>query len=184
MKIWLRLICNQITYFLMNPSCIRPPAIIPAHLDQLSRRILRAAAVWRSAIDDNMAAEGLSESVPSGSGLVLFALFEHDGWTVGELATRAKVSHVAVVHVIQRLEAAGLVKRKSCPDDGRATRVWLTSLGRELEPRMKTLHERNLATLVGILGRQDAIQLGELLGKLVDRLSDPCAKTRTPPTKR
>ena len=160
------------------------PAVIPAHLDELSRRIFRTAMVWRTAVDTNMAAEGLDEDVPSGSGLVLFALFERDGWTVGELAKRAKVSHVAVLHVIQRLEDAGLVKRKACPDDRRATRVWLTSLGRELEPRMRALHERNLAILVDILGSQDAIKLGELLGKLVDGLSDPCAATRTPPTKR
>ncbi len=168
----------------MTRSRTSQSTVSTAHLDQLSRRIFRAAAVWRSTIDDNMVTEGLSEAVPSGSGLVLFALFERDGWTIGELARRAKVSHVAVLHVIQRMEDAGLVKRKQCPEDGRATRVWLTATGRELEPRMNILHERNLATLVGILGNPDAVKLGELLGKLVDGLSEPCAATRTPPTKR
>lgn len=135
--------------------------------------------VWRSAIDDNMVTEGLSDAVPSGSGLVLFALFERDGWTVGELAQRAKVSHVAVLHVIHRLEAAGLVRRKQCPDDGRATRVWLTATGRELEPRMQALHALNLATLVDIFGQQDANKLGELLGKLIERLSEQRAAVQT-----
>ena len=123
-----------------------------------------------------MAAESLDKLVPSGAGLVLFALFECDGWTVGEMAKRAKVSHVAVLHVIQRLEDAGLVKRKPCPDDKRAKRVWLTPRGRELEPRMQALHTRNLATLVGILGSQDAIKLGELTGKLIEGLSGPSGK--------
>jgi DNA-binding MarR family transcriptional regulator len=158
-----------------NP--IRLPAVIPPHLDELSRRIFRVAMVWKEVLDGNITAEGLDGIVPSGAGLVLFALFERDGWTVGELARRAKVSHVAVLHVIQRIEDAGLVKRKSCPDDRRATRVWLTPLGRELEPRMKTLHERNLATLVGILGSQDAIKLGELLERLMAGLSERCAES-------
>lgn len=154
----------------------RPSANFPTgrsvHLDELPRRIFRASMVWKAALDANIEAEGLDGIVPSGSGLVLFALFERDGWTVGDLAKRAKVSHVAVLHVIQRIEHAGLVKRKPCPHDGRATRVWLMPKGRELEPRMHALHGRNLAMLVGILGEQDATLLGELLARLMEGLSE------------
>lgn len=128
--------------------------------------------VWKTALDANYAAEELDGTAPSGSGLVLFALFERDGWTIGELAQRAKVTHVAVLHLIQRLEDARLVKRKQCPDDGRATRVWLTQRGRDLEPRMRALHERNLTTLTRVLGKEDATRLGELLGRLIDGLSE------------
>ncbi len=138
----------------------------------LPRHILRAWMVWKGVLAANYAAEELDGTAPTGSGLVLFALFERDGWTIGELAQRSKVTHVAVLQLIQRLEEARLVKRKQCPEDGRATRVWLTKLGRDLEPRMHALHERNLATLVRVLGIEDATKLGELLGRLIEGLTD------------
>jgi len=140
-------------------------------LDELPRRILRSWITWKTTLDANYAAEELDGTVPSGSGLVLFALFERDGWTIGELAARSRVTHVAVLHLIEKMESARLVKRKQCPEDRRATRVWLTPCGRGLQPRMKALHERNLTTLVGVLGKDDATQLGALLGRLIEGLS-------------
>ncbi len=140
-------------------------------LDELPRRIARMWVVWKNALDANYSAEELDGVAPSGSGLILFALFERDGWTVGELAQRSKVTHVAVLHLIQRMEAARLVKRKQCPQDGRATRVWLTELGRGLEPRMRALHERNIGTLTRVLGAEDATRLGGLLGRLIEGLA-------------
>jgi DNA-binding MarR family transcriptional regulator len=140
-------------------------------LDELPRRILRSWIVWKSALDANYAAEELDGTAPSGSGLILFALFERDGWTIGELAARSRVTHVAVLHLIQKLEAARLVKRRQCSEDGRATRVWLTQRGRDIEPRMRALHERNLSTLIRVLGTKDAMQLGKLLGRLIEGLA-------------
>lgn len=170
-------ICNRITYMPhpnSKPSLVEPFPISPGpnHLDELPRRILRSWMVWKAALDANYAAEELDGTAPSGSGLIMFALFERDGWTIGELAQRARVTHVAVVHLIQRLEDARLVKRKQCPKDGRATRVWLTQRGRDLEPRMRALHERNIATLVRVLGIEDATQLGELLDRLIEGLAE------------
>jgi len=148
------------------------PQTSPADdLDELPRRILRSWITWKTTLDANYAAEELDGTVPSGSGLVMFALFEKDGWTISELAARSRVTHVAVLHLIEKMESAGLVKRKQCPEDGRATRVWLTQRGLDLQPRMKALHERNLATLVGVLGKKDATQLGALLGRLIEDLS-------------
>lgn len=132
---------------------------------------MRSWVVWKNALDANYAAEELNGTAPSGSGLILFSLFERDGWTVGELAQRSKVTHVAVLQLIQRMEAARLVKRKKCPADGRATRVWLTKRGRDLEPRMQALHERNIATLTRVLGVEDATRLGQVLGRLIDGLA-------------
>jgi len=151
------------------------PESSSVHLDELPRRILRSWMVWKSALDANYAAEELDGTAPSGSGLILFALFDREGWTIGELAQRAKVTHVAVVHLVQRLEDAQLVTRKQCPQDGRVTRVWLTQEGRDLEPRMRALHERNLATLTRVLGPEDASILGELLGRLIEGLSNDSA---------
>jgi DNA-binding MarR family transcriptional regulator len=149
-----------------------------SHLDELPRRILRSSVVWKTVLSANYAAEELDGTAPMGSGMILFALFEQDGWTVGDLASRSKVTHVAVLHLIQKLESARLVKRKTCPEDGRATRVWLTQRGRDLEPKMQALHVRNLATLTDALGKKDAALLSELLGRLIDSLSEPSRHTQ------
>ena len=133
---------------------------------------MRSWAVWKTALEANYAAEELDGTAPSGSGLILFSLYERDGWTIGELAQRSKVTHVAVLHLIQRLENARLVKRKQCPHDGRVTRVWLTKRGRDLEPRMRALHERNITTLTHVLGPEDATRLGGLLGRLIQGLAE------------
>lgn len=145
--------------------------------------------VWKSALDANYAAEELDGTAPSGSGLIMFALFDRDGWTINELAARSKVTHVAVLHLIKKLEDARLVKRKQCTEDGRATRVWLTQRGRDLKPKMRALHERNLATLVRVLGKEDATRLGALLGRLIEGLGEdtepmPQATARTAKSKR
>lgn len=144
----------------------------PDAFDELPRNILRSWMSWKAVLDANYAAEELAGTVPSGSGLIMFPLFESDGWAIGELAQRAKVTHVAVLHLVQRLETARLVKRRRCSDDGRATRVWLTPRGRDLEPRMRALHERNLKTLTGVLGIKDARRLGTLLGRLIEGLTN------------
>ena len=153
------------------PSAAFPSTPVFTALDKLPRSILRAWMAWKAALEANYAAEELDGVVPMGSGLVIYALYEREGWTVGELARRARVSHVAVIQLLQRLEKAGLVKRKPCPQDGRVTRVWLTRRGRELEPKMRALHERNLATLTGVLGAKDATRLGDLLLRLIEGLA-------------
>ncbi len=150
---------------------------ISSHLDELPRRILRSSIVWKTVLSENYAAEELDGTAPMGSGMILFALFEDDGWTIGDLAHRSKVTHVAVLHLIQKLESARLVKRLPCPDDGRATRVWLTQRGRDLEPKMRALHVRNLATLTKALGKNDAALLSELLGRLIESLTNPIKST-------
>lgn len=151
------------------------------NLEELPRRILRSWMAWKSALDANYAAEELDGTAPSGSGLIMFALFDRDGWTINELAARSKVTHVAVLHLIKKLEDARLVKRKQCTEDGRATRVWLTQRGRDLEPRMRALHERNLTTLVRVLGKEEATKLGALLGRLIEGLSaDAHSMPQTP----
>lgn len=137
--------------------------------------------IWKGALEGNYAAEELDGIAPPGSGLIIYALYEREGWTVGELAQRAKVTHVAVIQLLTRLESAGLIKRMACPEDGRVTRVWLTKRGRALEPKMRALHDRNIATLVDVLGKDDAAQLGALLGRLIEGLG--AHETPMPPIK-
>jgi len=137
---------------------------------ELVRRLCRTWEALQPVIARSLAAEKLDERVQPGMGLVLFALFEEDGQVIRDIARRGQVSHVAVLQLVRRLEQAGFVHRKDCPDDGRATRIWLTPTGRLIEARMQAASRRNREVLTRILGADDAVRLNDLLGRLLDGL--------------
>ena len=62
--------------------------------------------------------------------LALLHLSRHDGARARELADALAVQPAAVTGLCDRMEAAGLIKRKPCPDDARVQRLWLTAAGR------------------------------------------------------
>jgi MarR family 2-MHQ and catechol resistance regulon transcriptional repressor len=60
---------------------------------------------------------------------VLGALDRHGPLLLGELQRHTSVSSGGATFLVDRLEAKGLVRRKSCPDDRRATYAVLTAKG-------------------------------------------------------
>lgn len=63
---------------------------------------------------------------------LLEALWEQDGLTHSDLAARLHVTPATMSRMIQRMEKAGLVARKSDPADRRVSRVYLTQAGRDI----------------------------------------------------
>src|ERR1700712_4892333 len=64
--------------------------------------------------------------------LVLSALGEHEGMTVGAIATRLSLESSTITPPVKRLEQAGLVERRRSKIDERLVHVWLTPAGRAL----------------------------------------------------
>jgi DNA-binding MarR family transcriptional regulator len=64
--------------------------------------------------------------------LVLHALWEEDGRTVGGVASRLGLESSTVTPLVKRLEAAGLVVRSRSRDDERQVRVHLTQTGLDI----------------------------------------------------
>ena len=62
--------------------------------------------------------------------LVLSALGEQDGATVGGIADRLALESSTVTPPVQRLVQAGFVKRQRSTADKRQVQVWLTAAGR------------------------------------------------------
>ena len=60
----------------------------------------------------------------------LMHLIGHDGARASELAAALGVQPAAVTGLCDRMVAAGLVRRRPCPDDARVQRLWLTSAGK------------------------------------------------------
>ena len=60
-------------------------------------------------------------------------LWDADGRSQKELREMQRLDHSTINKSVQRLEAAGLVRREQSPEDRRITLVFLTGKGRELE---------------------------------------------------
>lgn len=84
-----------------------------------------------------------------GQDLVLMQLWDEEGITQICLAERTGVDASTMTKTLQRLERRGFVERRADPDDTRATRVFLTPAGRDLETAIaaqwEQLEERTLA---------------------------------------
>ncbi|MBL4835243.1 MAG: MarR family transcriptional regulator [Pseudomonas sp.] len=60
----------------------------------------------------------------------LFLIAEHEGCLLKELAQHLNLNNSALTGLAARMEANGLIQRKACSSDGRASRLYLTALGR------------------------------------------------------
>jgi len=70
--------------------------------------------------------------------------------------------------LIDRLETAGYVARRDCPEDGRGQVVAITASGRALVKRMWPTYRAAIARHVGAkLSEDEAGRLATLLGKLI-----------------
>ena len=108
--------------------------------------------------------------------LVLHALWEEDGRTVGAVAERLALEPSTITPLVTRLEAAGLVERARDPADERRVRVRLSPRGRALREQCGCLGEELVA--------RSGMTLDELgaLNAQVQRLRDALA-TSAPTTR-
>jgi DNA-binding MarR family transcriptional regulator len=65
--------------------------------------------------------------------LVMLALWEQDGQTVGALGEKLFLESSTLTPLLKRLETAGYVKRSRNPEDERQVQITLTETGRALK---------------------------------------------------
>ena len=98
--------------------------------------------------------------IPRGQAGVLCVVAKQDGLTQTEIADQLSVQGATVTNMLQRLEEAGLVRRRRDPDDNRLVRVYLTEQGRQKEC---SINEQfgNMQELIfkGINGEERALLL-------------------------
>ncbi|MBB4617005.1 MarR family winged helix-turn-helix transcriptional regulator [Sphingomonas abaci] len=73
--------------------------------------------------------------------LVLHALWEEDGRTIGQLAERLALESSTITPLVKRLEAAGIVTRSRDPKDERHVHVLLAPPGEALKADAECLAE-------------------------------------------
>ncbi|CAN7519766.1 MarR family transcriptional regulator [Bosea sp. LjRoot90] len=67
--------------------------------------------------------------------LVLSALWERDGLTIGAIGERLALEPSTITPAVKRLEAAGFLSRRRSTVDERLVEVYLTAKGHELHPK-------------------------------------------------
>ncbi|HET6876118.1 MAG TPA: MarR family winged helix-turn-helix transcriptional regulator [Jatrophihabitans sp.] len=110
----------------MNPG--GPPAQEPIGL-----AVTRTARLVERAFDDALTAAGGSRP----TWLILLAIISGAGTTQAALAERVGIAGPTLVHHLDRLEAAGLVTRRSDPSNRRIRSLALTDAGRETFTRLR-----------------------------------------------
>jgi DNA-binding MarR family transcriptional regulator len=95
--------------------------------------LAKASQRWNELLYEGFVEAGFGEVRPS-YGSILIPLFEEDGLRMGELAQRSRLSKQTMTTMVRLVERDGLVERRPDPDDGRATRVYLTRRARRFRP--------------------------------------------------
>ncbi|MFB9830850.1 MarR family winged helix-turn-helix transcriptional regulator [Actinoallomurus acaciae] len=136
-------------------------------MDDLLYLFVRANKLIHIAADEAMSRHG----VRVGQNRVLAALWERDGLTPGEVASRVHLSTPTVVNTATRMEEAGLLTRVRDPDDGRLVRLHLTERGRAAREPIEEERRRLMEHATATLTEEERRHLHSALAKIVERLS-------------
>lgn len=85
------------------------------------------------------------------------------------LARRMGMTKGAISKLADRLEARGLVERRTDPQDGRAQLLRLTEAGAALVPLLAAMADTNDAAFFGVLAEEERATLKALIRKMADR---------------
>lgn len=138
-----------------------------AAIVQAWARLVRAEQVTMSRIEGELKQAGLP---PLAWYDVLLELAREPTGMLRPVALerRLLLAQYNTSRLIDRMERAGLVARRACPEDGRGQFVAITDAGREMQRRMWRVYGAAIARHVGTrLSLDDAGALHELLGKLL-----------------
>jgi DNA-binding MarR family transcriptional regulator len=90
-----------------------------------------------------LAAQTQGDGVTAAQSGLLFVLGKRDGALMGEAGAALDLGMPGISGLAERMCEAGLIEKRADPNDGRASRLWLTLAGRRALARTKA----NVATL-------------------------------------
>ncbi|HLH90250.1 MAG TPA: MarR family winged helix-turn-helix transcriptional regulator [Xanthobacteraceae bacterium] len=134
-------------------------------------RLVRAQHVALSAVEADLKAAGFP-SLGWYDVLLELSRARDGGLRPFELEGRLLLAQYNLSRLLERMQAAGHVGRRPCPQDRRGHLVFITDPGRLLMKRMWPTYRAAIARHVGAkLGEEDAARLAALLGKLIEPAS-------------
>ena len=102
-------------------------------------------------------------------------LAESDGMSQRDVAERLGVSAPSVTSMLQKMEAGEVIERRADEHDQRITRIYLTDKGREIIGRLHGVYAHALDASLGSLSEDDRVELGRLLGCMIDGMTHALA---------
>jgi DNA-binding MarR family transcriptional regulator len=93
------------------------------------------------------------------------------GLRLTDLSRRMLIRPPSVTGIADRLEKVGLIVRRASETDGRAKQVALTEKGRQLVNDVLTVHQSQLARVMGGLSVGEQEQLNQLLAQLGEHVA-------------
>lgn len=107
---------------------------------------------------------------------LLRALWNQEGLSHTELATRLQISPATTTKMIQRMERAGFVQRKPDPQDQRLSRVFLTDAGRAIRSKVEAVWAQIEAETFAGLSVEEKESLRQIFLKMQNNLSKSKSK--------
>lgn len=107
----------------------------------------------------------------TGQEMILFQLWEEEGITPTQIAETLCVEPPTVTKMLQRLEKSGFIERRPDPDDGRISRIYLTSEGKSLQIPVQDVWNRLEAQTINGLSDMEQALLKRLLLQIQRNLS-------------
>jgi DNA-binding MarR family transcriptional regulator len=101
------------------------------------RRLIFLLNVAQRRVQRFVASQTREGRVTSAQSGLLFVLGRRDGALMGEAGAALDLGMPGISGLAERMAAAGLIEKRADPDDGRASRLWLTAAGRKALARSK-----------------------------------------------
>ncbi len=105
---------------------------------------------------------------------VLSRLYEKDGLTLVEIASKLYSDPPTIKLILDKLEKKGFIKRVEHENDKRSMRIFLTDDAKILEPHLKSLVLKTINECIKDFSKDEVENLKNYLKKLITNLSGEC----------
>jgi DNA-binding MarR family transcriptional regulator len=95
--------------------------------------------------------------------LVLEALWDEDGLSVGDIGKRLVFDGATLSGILDRLSAGGWVLKQSDPEDKRMLRISLTPKSKDLKPKLSAVRNKTNEELMARFSLEEKVLLKRLL---------------------
>ena len=121
-------------------------------------------------IFDRMLAESGIDAFNGAQGRILYVLWQEDGVSISEIARRTGLANTTLTSMLDRMDAAGLIRREAVPGDRRQQRVVLTDRARTVREDYENISERMNEVYYAGFSETEYAQLEGYLLRILDNL--------------
>lgn len=136
---------------------------------QIGFLLSRASWAMASYTNKQLRQRDLGE-VSMGFLCVLMALWSADGVSISELGEIVKLEKSTMTGLIDRMEKAGLIERRSHPSDRRAILIYLTDKGNRIKPVVEDIVVNTYRELTRGIKRNEIESTEAILGRIIDNV--------------